>query len=81
MIASLMPSSYTSSYFEIYYFFTIKVTHDSVFTKPSYSNRITLRFEQSSDRQVMCQLTDNDFDAIDFTDKIVAEESKQPGDS
>jgi hypothetical protein len=39
-----------------------------------------LRFEQSSDRQVMCQLTDNDFDAINFTDKIVAEESKQPGD-
>ena len=28
----------------------------------------------------MCQLTDNDFDAINFTDKIVAEESKQPGD-
>ena len=72
MIANLMPPSYKSRSFEIFYFFKIKVTHDSAFTDPSYSEPIPLRFEQSTDRQVMCQLADNDFDTIDFTDKIVA---------
>lgn len=66
LIAIMMPPSYKSRSFEIFYFAKIKVVHDSMFTDPCYSEPVMLRFEQSNDRQVFLKEADDEFDQIDF---------------
>lgn len=66
LISQLMPPSYKSRSFEIFYFAKIKVAHDTVFGEAAYSEPIMLRMEQCVEQRIHVKRISDDFDDIDF---------------
>jgi hypothetical protein len=66
LISQLMPPSYKSRSFEIFYFAKVRVAHDGMFGEPAYCEPLMIRLDQCVEQRIHVKKIEDDFDTIEY---------------